>query len=77
MAEPSPTVWASVGGTFRTRDYENIKIDVGLAGVPVGCSEEVLQELLLGANVTLQRLVDALATELAREVESHVGQRQP
>lgn len=76
-SEPrQPTVGALIGGTFRTADYENIKIDVWLSSVPINCSDEYLREMLVGANVTIERVVGALAEELAKEVHAHVGERR-
>jgi len=70
-----PTVWASLGVTIATRPYENVKIDIGVSGIPIGCSEELLSTLLQGANVTLQHVVDSLAKEVGRRIENDFPDR--
>lgn len=73
MAEDAePRIWASVGGTWQTRPFENVKIDIGVSGVPVNADDAYLQALLEGANVTIERTVQALAAQLVKEVEKHV-----
>lgn len=74
MPEESPTtVWASIGGTFKTGDYENIKIDLGLAGVPVGITDEDLAVRLQAAELTLEKVISALASELGKRVKEDLG----
>ena len=71
-----PRVWASLGTTIQTRPYENVKIDIGISGIPLDCSDGHLEEILKGANISLQRIVDSLATEMARRIENDFPNRQ-
>lgn len=71
--DPKTTVWASIGQTIATRQYENIKIDIGVSGIPVSCSDEELNQRLEAASFTLDRVVNALATQLARRVKEDLG----
>lgn len=68
-------LWASLGTTIATRQYENVKIDIGITGVPIDVSEEHLKVLLEGANVTLERMIHSLADELGRRISEVVPNR--
>lgn len=66
-----PKVWASLGQTINMGNFENIKIDIGLSGIPINCTPDFLESQLGAASKTLQEIVYRLATELqarAREV---------
>lgn len=65
-----PRVWASLGCTITTRQYENVKIDIGVSGIPIDCSPEHLAVILKGAQLQLQRVVDSLAEEMSRRIEN-------
>ena len=72
MNEPVPTVWASIGQTINLGNYENIKLDIGVSGVPVGASEEYIAEKMDAAQKTLHQVVEALAMELKRRVTEDI-----
>lgn len=63
------TLKASIGTTIQTRQYENVRIDMGIDGVPLDCNEDTLKTIISGANVTLQRMVDGLSEELGRRIK--------
>lgn len=64
-----PTVWASISTTIKTRDYENIKLDFGVAGIPLGASAETITQAL----GTIQQCNEALAAELSRKLVEEFG----
>lgn len=64
-----PTVWASIETTIRTRDYENIKLGFGVAGVPVGATPENIAKAL----GTIVDINEALAAELSRKLQEEFG----
>lgn len=64
-----PTVWASISTTIKTRDYENIKLDFGIAGVPIGATPENIAKAL----GTIQDVNEALAAELSRKLQEEFG----
>lgn len=66
-------LWCSLGTTIRTADYENQKIDLGISGVPLGASDEYIQNLVDEANITLQKMVYGLATEMSRILREDYG----
>lgn len=64
--EKTSTVWASVGATINTGEYNNIKVDLGysLAGVPVGASKEEVEERAKHADETLEIVFENLSNKL-------------
>lgn len=68
-----PTVWASIGQTINLGNYENVKIDIGLSGIPVDCTEEYLDEQLASAGDTLKKIVFKLAEELQKRAKEVRG----
>lgn len=70
MSEPNfePLVWASISTTIKTRDYENIKLDFGLA-VPPDASPEYIAK----AMNTILEVNEALAAELSRKLQEEFG----
>lgn len=69
--ESEPTVWASIGTTVNTGNFENIKIDVGLSGIPVGSTDEYLAHKLQEANLTLEKVVSILAQQLGDRIDEY------
>lgn len=66
-----PKVWASLGQTINLGNFENVKIDIGLSGIPINCTPEFMEEQLNSASKTLEQIVFRLAQELqqrARDV---------
>lgn len=66
-------VWASVSRTLNMGNYESLKIDLGVTGIPVGASEEYIEEQLNQAEMTLKTVVDHLAQELGRRIHDDLG----
>lgn len=71
--EPTPTVWASIGTTIKTREYENIKLDFGVSGIPAGASKEFIDTKMKEATLTLQEIMEHLAAELSRNLQENFG----
>lgn len=69
MSDTEPTVWASISTTIKTRDYENIKLDFGVAGIPLGAD----QATIVKALGTIQEVNEALAAELSRKLQEEFG----
>lgn len=68
-ADPKPTtVGASLGATINLGNYESQKIDAWITGVPINATDEQLELLLSQANITVERVIMALATELNRRI---------
>lgn len=73
MNDSQPTVWASVGATINLGNFENQKIDIGVAGIPINASPEFLAEKLSQATVTLHTVVESLAQEMSRRMKEDYG----
>lgn len=71
--KPNITVWASLGATIRTADYENQKLDIGVRGIPVGASDEFIATQMEKAKETLHAVVDHLAAEMGRRMIEDYG----
>lgn len=70
---PTERVWVSLGATIKTGDYENQKIDMGISGVPVGASQEYIDELMKAAIMTSQQVIGAMAEEMGRILKENYG----
>lgn len=68
-----PTVWGSIGVTVNTGNYENTKIDIGIAGIPVETTPEELETLLDRSQFTVQKVVESLAAEMAHRLREDFG----
>lgn len=66
-------IWVSLGTTINTGNYENQKIDIGITGVPVGASQEYIDNLMARAIVSSQQVVLALAQEMGRILREEYG----
>lgn len=66
----SPKVWASVGATINTGDYENKKIDIGVSGVPVGATPEEIKELIKMSSNTLDEVLSSLSEKMIEIMEA-------
>lgn len=71
--EAKVTVWASLGMTINTGNFENQKVDIGVAGLPVDASPEFIAEQLDKAKLTLHTAVEALAAEMTRRLSEDYG----
>lgn len=68
------TIWASVGGTFPTKvQYQNIKIDVGVAGIPIDLSDEEFKVRMERTIETISKAVEILAVELHNKVSEMIS----
>lgn len=67
------TVWASVGCTIQVRQFEPVKIEMGVAGIPVGASSEYLSQQLDAANLTLHEIIDSLTREMQQRLHDDFG----
>lgn len=74
-SENKMTCWASIGATINLGNFQSQKIDIGLAGVPVGTTPEELEVLLEGGKATLQMVIQKLGNELVEKVEALGGYR--
>jgi hypothetical protein len=61
-----PAVWASLGTTINIGNFENYKIDIGVSGIPIDATPEVIKARLDQAKLTLQQVVFSLAEELGQ-----------
>lgn len=66
-------VWVSMGTTINTGNFENQKLDIGISGVPVGASQEYIDEMLKRAIMTSQDVVYVLAKEMGRILKEEYG----
>lgn len=65
MAESdSPKIWASVGTTINTGNYENYKIDIGVTGVPIDATPEQTAKYLEMTRMKLFEVVASLGEQL-------------
>lgn len=69
MPDEPVKVWASLGQTINTGNFNNIKIDIGVSGIPTDCTEAAFQEIMRGAHATLEKVVFTLADQLAQRVK--------
>lgn len=58
------TVWASVGATVNTGDFNSVRIDLGVSGVPVGASHEEIVGRMALAEQTLSEVFELLSGQL-------------
>lgn len=73
MPDETPKVWASLGCTINTGNYENQRIDIGVAGIPINATDEYLVQILEQASATLHKIVDGLAVEMGRRLQEDYG----
>lgn len=73
MPDNEPTVWASLGATINTGNYENQKIDIGIAGVPINATPEYLEEILNKATITIHSVVERLAEDMSQRMHDDYG----
>jgi hypothetical protein len=66
-------VWASLGITLNTGNYENQKLDIGVTGIPVDATDEYIEEQMIKATGTLNRVVEHLAKEMGRRLKEDYG----
>lgn len=73
--QPIPTIWASVGGTFpsRTTQFQNVKLDMGIAGIPINITDDELQKRLEACILTVERTMNVLSVELERRLREEFG----
>lgn len=71
--EEQPKIWASLGMTINMGDYNSQKIDIGVAGIPVGASDELIKLHMEKASLTLNKVVAALAEEMFRMRNEIIG----
>lgn len=69
----TPTVWASLGTTINIGNFENYKIDLGIAGVPVDASPELTQQYIEQGKKTLYAVVMGLGEELGQRMKDIKG----
>ena len=70
-----PTCWASMEATINIGNYQNEKISVGLAGIPIDTTAEELEVLLEGGRATIEMVVEKLGQRMAEQVEALGGFR--
>lgn len=75
MATDGVTCWASLGATINLGNFQSQKIDIGLAGVPVGTTPEELEVLLEGGKATIEMVVAKLGAKMAEQIEALGGYR--
>lgn len=69
MAEQEETkIWASLGATINTGNFQNYKIDIGVTGIPTDISREELAVRIRNAQATLYDTVMGLAAELEKRI---------
>lgn len=73
-SEPKTTVGASLGATINLGNYESQKMDAWITGVPVDATDEQLALLLSKANITVEKVIMALAEELNQRIADIRGQ---
>lgn len=73
MEEPRSTVWVSIGRTVNLGDYNSVKIDVGLSGVPYDATDQEIAERMQQANTTIEKITVGLIEELSRRVKEAIG----
>lgn len=61
-------LWASLDTTVNTGNYENVKIGLGISGVPADCTPEYLAQKLKEAQLTLGQVVEGLGEEMNRRL---------
>jgi hypothetical protein len=70
MEEKGPTVWVSLGMTVNLGNFENQKLDVGLAGIPADASPEYLEKVLGEAGKTIDTIMEGLGQQLVAKVQA-------
>lgn len=68
-----PKVWASLGATIRTGDYENQKIDIGVSGVPIDASDEQIALLMDQSILTIEKVLEGLGNKMAKIMSEDYG----
>lgn len=70
-------LWASLDTTVNTGNYENVKIGLGISGVPVDCTPEYLAQKLKEAQLTLGEIVEGLGVEMNRRLTAGFSKTLP
>lgn len=73
--ESKPTVWASMGATINLGNFQSEKIDIGIAGIPIGITRAELDELLVGGKATLEVVIEKVAEEIGEKIQALGGFR--
>ena len=69
----SPTISASIGMTINIGNFENQKIEIGVAGIPVDATPEYIEEQLGKATTTINTAVEHLAAEMGKRLKEDYG----
>lgn len=70
-----PTCWASFEATINLGNYQNEKIAIGLAGIPINATSEEIEVLLEGGKATIEMVVEKLGQKMAEQIEALGGFR--
>lgn len=70
-----PKIWASMSRTVNLGNYESLKLDMGVSGIPLAATKEQIKEIMDSADKTLTQVIYALAEDLSKKVEEATGGR--